>query len=132
MIKYMKFFSFINESDVWHYFEKTTDMPFYDDMMNSPDYFRKNKKLAGKIEMMSPYKYYQECGKLHKSSAAKQEEVVDPLRVEVILKSIQDKGTKMNLPLLDYAYETQEGRHRAKIAEKLGLKQIPVMVVHKV
>ncbi|MFA5025675.1 MAG: ParB N-terminal domain-containing protein [Candidatus Shapirobacteria bacterium] len=129
----MKFDSYLNESsDVWKYFSKKTDMPFYDGIYSKPEYHRRAKKLEAEIVMLTPAKYYQECGKLHKQTAFSQENIVDLQHVDNIIKSIKETGSKMNLPMLDYAYETQEGRHRAKIAQKLGLKEIPVLVVKRV
>lgn len=128
----MNFDSYLNESsDVWRYFNKKTNMPFYDGIYANPGYHKGAKKLEAEIVIMTPAKYYQEGGKLHKQTPFSQENMVDLQHVDNIIKSIKETGSKMNLPMLDYVYMTQEGRHRAKIAMKLGLKEIPVLVVKR-
>ena len=57
---------------------------------------------------------------------------------DVVIKKYVDlyydktkKGSKMPLPVLDFEGNNQEGRHRAMVAEKLGLKKMPVLIVEK-
>ena len=41
-----------------------TGMSFYDDLLNNPEYMRKNKNLTSKIVYMTPREYFEECGKI--------------------------------------------------------------------
>ena len=127
----MKLLRYLIEN-VWRYFEKITDMPFYDDMMDNPEYYKRVKKLESRVVMMKPYDYLKACGEVHGSSAQRQIDLVDMDRAEQLLKAIKEKHTKMKLPVMDYAYKTQEGRHRAVISMKLGLETMPVLVVNKI
>jgi len=48
------------------------------------------------------------------------------------LKAIVQKGCKLPMPVLDYVGRVQEGRHRAVLAEELGIDRIPVLVVQPI
>lgn len=125
----MKFHEFLNESQVWKYFQKKTDMPFYDQMMENPEYFARAKKMSGKITMMKPQEYLKQCAKLQGISYERTVAIIDPEHAMNIRKNIEKTGSKMPMPVLDYASKEQEGRHRAHICIQLGLQEMPVLVV---
>jgi hypothetical protein len=41
------------------------------------------------------------------------------------------QGEKMPIPVIDRVNHEQEGRHRAMVAKKLGLKKIPVLFIER-
>ena len=129
----MRFSDYINESQVWKYFKKdSTGMPFYDEMIDNPDYYRERKGYDSKIVMMSPAEYMKGSAKIHKSTYTAQVDNLDPDRIAEIADKIKSGGSKMPMMVLDYARNEQEGRHRSQIARKLGLPEVPVLVVNKV
>ena len=128
----MKFVRYLNESQVWKYFKKdSTGMPFYDEMIDNPDYYREKKGFDSKIVMMSPAEYMKGSAKIHKSTYSAQVDNLDSDRIIEIADKIKSSGSKMPILVLDYARNDQEGRHRSQIAKKLGLTEVPVLVITK-
>ena len=108
-----------------------TGMSYYDDFLNKKDH--DYKKLAkgrkGEIIMMSPDEYINRLGKdIFHCSRERVMRGVEWKNVDKYTDMVSN-GTKFNLPILNLADETQEGRHRALAAAKLGCKKIPVLVV---
>lgn len=110
-----------------------TGMSYYDDFLNQKDHDYKKlaKGLKGEIKMMSPDEYIDALGKdiFHCS----RERVLRGVEWDNVKEyaAKMAAGTKFNIPILDLANETQEGRHRALAAAQLGVKQIPILVVTK-
>lgn len=110
-----------------------TGMSYYDDFLNvkDHDYKRLAKGLQGEIIYMAPMEYVKRLGTdIFHCSLERVMRGVDHDNVQQIMDKMTS-GTKYNLPILDLANETQEGRHRALAADKLGVKKIPVLVVTK-
>lgn len=110
-----------------------TGMSYYDDFLNvkDHDYKRLAKGLQGEIVYMTPQEYIRRLGTdIFHCSYERVMRGVDHDNVQNIMDKMSS-GTKYNLPILDLANETQEGRHRALAADKLGVKKIPVLVVTK-
>lgn len=108
-------------------------MSYYDDFLNKKDhdYKRLVKGLQGEIVYMAPMEYIRRLGTdIFKCSTDRVLRGVDQNNVDEIAAKMT-AGTKYNIPVLDLANRTQEGRHRALAAEKLGVKKIPVLVVTK-
>lgn len=132
----------INEEVKVPFTTSTTHMPSYDDMMKKPDYFREAKKKKFKIVQMSPEEYLDKVadgfsvyGGYDRAAALN---VTQKLVDEYAEK--MEKGEKFPMVVLDHTSArgfdgkkekafTQEGRHRAFAAKKIGVKKIPVMVV---
>lgn len=110
-----------------------TEMSYYDEFLNPRDHDYKKlvKGLKGEIKMMSPDEYIDALGKdiFHCS----RERVLRGVEWDNVKEyaAKMAAGTKFNIPILDLANETQEGRHRALAAAQLGVKQIPILVVTK-
>ena len=111
----------------------TTGMSFYDDIINDPEYMRKNKNLIGKIVYMSPTEYFIEVGKIFNNNANKQIEQTkrDTSTIEFLKKVITIYKKKFPLPFIDYANNGQEGRHRMYTAAMLTSwdTKFPVLVI---
>lgn len=110
-----------------------TGMSYYDDFLNPKDHDYKKlvKGLQGNIVMMSPDDYIDRLGKdIFHCSRERVLRGVDQDNVEQIRQKMA-AGTKYNIPILDLANTTQEGRHRALAAKALGVQKIPVLVVTK-
>lgn len=111
-------------------------MSYYDDYLDEKeaDYLLKKTGTVGKIVMMSPQKYYEECAtkifntsvdKLKRSRYAEEETLSH-------LKNVLTKyGKKFPLPFLNYADHQQEGLHRMTvIGDMFGWDhEVPVLVV---
>jgi hypothetical protein len=117
-----------------------TGFSFYDSLIpghKDNDYFRDRKNLVGKIVMMSPGKYVDECIKhgfnhdVNPDNVRKSREgQLDKEGDKHELLELMRKGEKWWMPFLNYAQRGQEGLHRAVLAERLGLAEIPVLVVN--
>ncbi len=114
----------------------STGVPFYDNLFGSTgalrdnvyeipqqDYYRKHKGVVGKVVFMSPEEYL---------SKIKWPERVNEDQIGKIGRAVSE-GHKIFMPFLDYSSGTleQEGRHRATLAKRRGIKAIPVLVVTK-
>ena len=118
---------------MWKYFKKSTELPFFDNMMENPDYFKRAKGMTFHIASMSPRDYLIECAKAGNTSLDRQIEITSIK----LVKEYADRtlsGSKMPLPYIQYdsdGYVSQEGRHRALVAEQLGLKKMPVLIIKR-
>lgn len=109
-----------------------TGTPFLDQMIENPSYYFFNKQIEARIEIMSPQEYLDKCGimqnnkdDIENSSVISQEN----------LKKYADKiksGEIFPLPYLDYSSKGQEGRHRAIVLKRLGVQEMPVLIINKV
>ena len=106
-------------------FQRRTDLPFYDGILKNPDYHKRAKGLKANIIEMSPKEYLRKCESMGATRAD-----VDEKLVGSYIQLVQN-GEMMPMPVLDYSRMEQEGRHRALVAERLELKQMPVLVVEK-
>ena len=110
------------------YFQNKTGMPYYDDCMSNPDYFRKNKKVTCQIVEMTPVEYFRESARMHNLTYNQEIDRLDPSNVEAIMQKMKE-GTKYYMPVLDYIYNSQEGAHRVWAVKQLGCQKVPVLVV---
>ena len=109
-----------------NYFTDKTGYPSYEEWRNNPDYILRTRQITCKVEQMTPEHYLQECDKLGATSTG-----ISPSLVQEYTARARS-GEKMPLPILDYYRREQEGRHRARVAQELGLKKMPVLVIKKV
>lgn len=113
-----------------------TGMPSYDDMIRDPNYFARAKQRKHGIVMMSPDEYIDKATKafqrMEPSSGYSRDIVMKTRDPELVAKYAEQMkgGEKFPTLVLDYSrgFE-QEGLHRAIAAKKLGVEEIPVMVV---
>ena len=122
----------VEPKDVWSIFNKTTDMPTYDNILENPEYFKENKGLTSKIEMMSPDEYLKRQAEVKGVELERDLRVVDRDTVEAIKKSIRTGKRKINMLSLEPHLKNQEGRHRAIAAKEMGLKEVPVQIIEEV
>ena len=115
------------------YFADTTGMSYYDGILHYPKYHRANKGVRAYVEMISPEKYFEEAAKVRRGNGAIEDEYMSTgHRRSLIYADRTRKGSKMPIPVIDYAHHSQEGRHRAMAAMKLKLHKIPVLFVDEV
>jgi len=113
--------------------DRETGMATYDDMLAMPDYFAKAKRRKGSVIMMSPDEYIERAAKgFSKFNPTTIDSVInsrDKTLIDKYAQEMQD-GAKFPTIMLDYSMGFgQEGLHRALAAKKLGIKEIPVMIV---
>ncbi|MHA1286060.1 MAG: hypothetical protein ACTSPB_01530 [Candidatus Thorarchaeota archaeon] len=114
----------------------TTATPMFDNMLENPDYFLKNKGKSFEIIWMSPQRYFETCAKNRTeysgeyASARNEREMVND---ELARKyaNMMEGGTYFPMPNID-EFGGQEGRHRARALEMLGVKRFPVMRIRQV
>lgn len=107
-----------------------TDIPWYDNMMENPEYFKENKGVVFEIKEMTPDEYFQATANMNKTSMGAEENMVFSESQERIKRAVEG-GAKLYLPYLDYKDNSQEGRNRAHFAKSIGIKSIPVLVIKK-
>ena len=112
-------------------FSNTTDIGYYDEMLRNPEGARRYRKVDVRIVWMTPKEYLQECARMQGTSLQRQYERISRQNIERLKAYIQSGG-KLPLPILDYDRKEQEGRHRAVLAEELGIPKIPVVVVRPI
>lgn len=96
-------------------FKESTGVSYYDNFLNFSDlhYMETHKNRTGKIVMMTPEEYYQECAtKVFTTSS-------DKLKVQRCTNDLVDKyaqdmksGDKFPLLYINYSDHDQEGLHR--------------------
>ena len=113
--------------------KKTTDMPFYDDLIESfedsykRDYFREQKGIESAMVEMSPDEY---ISLVDRGFSGDVMSGVDPERVSSYAEKMRG-GEKFPTLTLDYTRGkrlSQEGRHRALAAKEAGGNSVPVLV----
>jgi hypothetical protein len=113
----------------------TTDMPYYDDLIESfdseykTDYFREQKGIESRMVDITPDQYlstvdegFVDGGVMNGIDDAKVKKYADKMR----------NGEQFPALTLDYAKGkklSQEGRHRALAAKQAGIDSVPVVVV---
>jgi hypothetical protein len=106
---------------------ETTDMPLYDDMMKSPEYFKKNKGMTGSIETFTPNEYMTTLNQTSSNTA------IDPKLVDEYAQKMAN-GEDFPMAVIEYQdgkIVNQEGRHRALAAQKAGVSEMPVLIVNR-
>ena len=118
-------------------FKESTGVSYYDNFLNSADlhYMETHKNRTGKVVMMTPEEYYQECAtKVFTTSS-------DKLKAERLANNLVDKyaqdmksGDKFPLPYINYPDHGQEGLHRMMAAGNVWGwdTQFPVLIVNTV
>lgn len=111
-----------------------SEMSHYQDYLDEPEETNKYHKTSSKIVEMTPREYFEECAKIFDSTFEKQyrqieldSQVIDKLKT-VILKLKK----KFPIVVLNYDYNTQEGRHRMfTLGELFGWDEhkYPVLVI---
>ncbi|MCX6666215.1 MAG: hypothetical protein NT038_09210 [Euryarchaeota archaeon] len=130
------------------HFANCTGMSYYDELLKYPKYHEEYKGVCSHIEMMSPDEYFEVIvetrypfvdvheqehltPKQYRAWAIEDEKKhVIPGRVEAYYQRAL-KGEKMPIPTIDKMQQGQEGRHRAMVAKKLGVRKIPVMIIER-
>lgn len=110
----------------------TTDMPYYDNLLKNPDYYKRAKGLIGEIVFISPELYFALCAVMRKKKDLQGE-------LRALIPEYIDKyagamltGDKFPIPVLELLTNRQEGRQRVAAAQKIGMKEIPVLLVFPV
>ena len=108
-------------------------IPFYDEFLTDPDYMEEVKNLRHEIVKMSPRDYFQECAKIFNSTIERQisQTAADDQTFDHLKDVLQIYKKTFPIAFLNYAQNSQEGRHRMYcVGELLGWdKKFPVMVI---
>jgi hypothetical protein len=108
-----------------------TGMSYYNNFLNDKDakYMKYAKGKIGTIQYMPPDVYIEKCAyDIFNSTVEKTLRGINDINIDKYAEQMKN-GEKFDLPVLDYADKTQEGRHRALAMKKLGVDLMPVLVV---
>lgn len=129
---------FIEDKDPKTYTEikfnnKQTDLPIYDQMMNKPEYFEKNKGMTFEIKYIPPREYVSYLAKAFDMDV---DVLIQRAKLNTESMELFDKlvaeGKAIYMPVIEYRngdFYTNEGLHRAVYALIHGVKEIPVLYV---
>jgi len=118
--------------DIQNAFHKdTTEMPFYDNMMQNPEYFERAKGLVSELVNMSPSEY---LNRVADGFGKTVEQVTKQRDAELVEKYTQKMIDGEQFPILTLDYSrgprvSQEGVHRSMAAIKAGVNEVPVLIV---
>jgi len=108
-----------------------TGMPFYDSILENPEYFIKNKEIKFSLVYMSPDEYIKKVSDLQGINSDEQSDNILPSNIDKIVNKMKE-GAKIYVPIIEFfPQKAQEGRHRAFAAKKLGLQLIPVYIFYR-
>lgn len=115
-----------------NYFQLKTNIPDYDKLLDGKYNELPNQysNIYATIEYMSPEQYLRECAIIQDTTYADQLTYINKNKVDELKRKMKS-GIKFDMPYLNYVWDTQEGRHRAKAAIELGVEEIPVLVIKK-
>ena len=110
-----------------------TGMSFYDDFINNLSYMQKNKNLTAKIVELTPKEYFEGCADIFGTSYQHQidQTKADKDTIEKLKRVILVAKRRFPITFLNYAEQTQEGRHRMYVAAELTSwdTKFPVMII---
>jgi len=128
--------------ELYPFYTDTTEMPDYDDMIKALqnnderllNYFDKEKGFKPELVKMSPDEYIDTVVKGFNSTRKNVERERDPEKVDRFAKKMKD-GEKFPILTLDYTRNdkrvSQEGIHRSLAAIKVGVNEVPVLIIRK-
>lgn len=113
-----------------------SEMTYYQEYLDEPEETNKYHKTSSKIVEMTPREYFEECAKIFDSTFEKQyrqieldSQVIDKLKTVVL-----NLKKKFPIVVLNYAENTQEGRHRMfTLGELFGWEtnKYPVLIIEE-
>ena len=110
-------------------FKDTTGRPDYDDILqNKPDQYLKN--LSVEVISMTPEEYLKRCAEMQGTSYEEQLRTIVPSKKNKLI-DLMGQGVKIDMPMIDYVNNFQEGRHRVMAAKELGCDNVKVAVFDK-
>ncbi len=107
------------------------DMPFYNGLVEDPEYFAKEKGFKGHIVYMTPEEYMDIAAKIHGVTRAREYDMVVG-RLMIKYSHDMEAGVAFPIPVIDLAINLQEGRHRVAAAQSVGATMVPVLIVERV
>lgn len=114
--------------------ERKTGISFYNQFFTDPDYMEEYKNLKYSIIHMTPKEYFEECAKIFNSTYNNQinQTKADKQNIEHLKEVLLKWDKTFPITYLNYAEDTQEGRHRMfVVGELLGWdKKFPVMIIN--
>lgn len=121
----------VSENDLFD--TKHTGMSFYDDFINNLSYMQDKKNLTAKIVELTPREYFEGCADIFGTSYQHQidQTKADTGVIDHLKKVILVAKRKFPLTFLNYAQQSQEGRHRMYVAAELTSwdTKFPVMII---
>ena len=110
-----------------------TGMSHYDNFITDPSYMEKSKNLKAEIVQMTPREYFEGCAKIFNSTVNKQisQTQADKQTIMHLMDVLNIYQRRFPITFLNYAQQSQEGRHRMLAAAQYCGWEVkhPVMVI---
>lgn len=114
------------------------DQSYYGNLRDDLAYHISEKGRTYDIKMMSPQEYFEEIARNRRitdgrkdATAAKERRSINDERAKKYA-DLMKEGVRFPLPNVDYTLGGQEGRHRARALEMLGVKRFPVLIARDI
>lgn len=129
LLNYKRNLSPEEETRVFSMFRRETTVPMIDEAFNNPIYFAEKKNRKVRLIFLPPAEYFVAAAKNRGPGHSEQTErqMLDENLVQEYVEAAK-KGAKFPALNLDFTSGDQEGRHRARVAEIIGLPYVPVFV----
>lgn len=117
------------EAKAFSIFKRNPPIPQIEEALDDPVYFAEKKNRKAKLIFLTPSDYFKACAKNRGAghTEATERAMLEDALVKKYLEAAKN-GAKFPAPDLNLTNGNQEGRHRAAVAEILGIPYIPVFV----
>ena len=110
-----------------------TGMSYSNEFITNPSYMQKEKNLKCEFVNMTPMEYFESCAKIFDSTTSKQiaQTRADKVTIDHLHQVLSVYKKRFPVTFLNYAEQTQEGRHRMLVAAEYCGWDVkhPVMVI---
>ena len=110
-----------------------TGMSYYNEFITNPSYMQKEKNLKCEFVNMTPMEYFEGCAEIFDSTTNKQiaQTKADKVTIDHLHQVLSVYKKRFPVTFLNYAEQTQEGRHRMLVAAEYCGWEVkhPVMVI---
>ncbi len=128
----------VGKPSSFRYIDPTHDgQPYYYELRSNPAYFISEKERTFDIVLMSPDQYFEDIARERRrkgrrdASAESERRAINAEKAREY-SDIMESGVRFTIPNFDRTLGGQEGRHRVRALEMLGVKMVPVLIARDI